>query len=94
LRIREPQWHEHRLFSPLERDANVLVVSRGCSEIERCVSFRDLLRDEAKGRELYARTQRDLARRAWRDTDAYAQARGEVIERTIARGLPTEFAEE
>jgi len=94
LRIREPHWHEHRLFSPRERDANVHVVSRGCSEIERWVSFRDVLRNDAKDRELYARTKRDLARRAWRDTDAYAEAKGEVIERIIARGLPTELAEE
>ena len=84
FRIREPHWHEHRLFSPPERNANVHVVSLGCPEIERWLAFRDRLRGNTRDRALYARTKRELARQRWRDTNAYADAKSEVIERIIA----------
>jgi len=85
FRIREPHWHEHRLFSPPDRKANIHVVSRGCIEIERWLTFRDRLRSDAGDRELYASTKRELARQRWRDTNAYADAKSDVIERIIAR---------
>lgn len=94
LRIREPHWHEHRLFHPLEGGAKVHVVSRGCTEIDRWVSFRDRLRNHAGDRELYARTKRDLARKTWRDTNDYAEAKSEVIARILARGRSMEVTEE
>lgn len=83
IRLREPQWHQHRLLSPPERNAKVHVVSHGCTEIDRWLTFRDRLRGDAADRRLYARTKRELARRRWRDTDAYADAKSEVIERII-----------
>ena len=63
---------------------NIHVVSHGSTEIERWLTFRDRLRSDAADRELYDRTKRELARRKWRDTDAYAEAKSEVIERIIA----------
>jgi GrpB-like predicted nucleotidyltransferase (UPF0157 family) len=88
FRIREPHWHEHRLMSPPERNANIHVVSQGCTEIERWLTFRDRIRGSEADRELYARTKRELACQRWRDTDAYADAKSEVIERIIASCCP------
>lgn len=84
LRIREPDFDEHRMFSPPGRGANIHVVSAGSIEIERWLIFRDRLRNHADDRQLYERTKKELARRRWRDTDAYAEAKSEVIERIIA----------
>ncbi len=86
FRIREPHWHEHRLFSPPERDANIHVVSQGCTAIERWLTFRDRLRSDRGDRDLYASTKQELAGQRWPDTNAYADAKGEVIERIIAGG--------
>src|SRR5262245_40304344 len=48
LRIREPDWFEHRLLKEVDPSVNLHVFSAGCSEIERMLRFRDHLRsDEA-----------------------------------------------
>ena len=44
LRIREPDWFEHRLFNAAGHDVNLHVFSVGCLETERMVRFRDGLR--------------------------------------------------
>ena len=85
----EPDFHEHRLFSPPGRGANIHVVSLGSSEIERWLTFRDRLRDDASDRQLYEQTKRELARRRWLDTNAYADAKSEFIERLIAAARMT-----
>src|SRR3970282_1321295 len=41
LRIREPDWHEHRLFKGPDTDINLHVFSEGSSEINRMVSFQN-----------------------------------------------------
>lgn len=84
LRLREPDFHEHRLLSPPGRSANIHVVSLGSTEIERWLTFRDRLRSHAGDRRLYEATKKELARRRWRDTDAYADAKSDVIEGIIA----------
>src|ERR671935_656307 len=43
LRIREPDWYEHRVFKGPDTNVNVHVFSPGCPEIERMVRFRDWL---------------------------------------------------
>ena len=85
LRIREPDWHEHRLLRRADVDVNVHVLSRGSTEIERMLRFRDRLRDHADERELYERTKRELAGRPWRYTQEYADAKGEVVEGILDR---------
>jgi GrpB-like predicted nucleotidyltransferase (UPF0157 family) len=85
LRIREPGWHEHRLFKGPEADINLHVFSAGCPEIDRVLLFRDWLRVDADDRRLYERTKRDLARRHWTYVQEYADAKGEVIEQIIRR---------
>ena len=85
LRIREPEWHEHRMFKGLDTDANLHVFSIGCAEIDRSLLFRDWLRTNPADRDLYARTKLALATREWKSIDDYAGAKTAVIEEILAR---------
>ena len=84
LRVREPDWNEHRMFRTAEKDVHVHVFSAGCGEIERNLTFRDRLRTNAEDRRRYEETKRALAKREWADMNAYANAKTEVIEDIIA----------
>ncbi len=86
LRIREPDWYEHRMFKGGEDDVNLHVFSTGCPEVDRMVIFRDWLRTNEGDRELYARTKRTLAQRAWKHTQNYADAKTAVIDQILSRG--------
>jgi Uncharacterized conserved protein len=66
LRIREPDWHEHRLFRGPDTNVNLHVFSEGCPEIERMLVFRDRLRSDSAERAQYERAKRDLAAREWK----------------------------
>lgn len=85
LRIREPEWHQHRLFKGPDVNINLHVFSAGSEEIERCLLFRDWLRAHPADRDLYAQTKRELAQREWRYVQNYADAKSEVVEDIIAR---------
>ena len=87
LRIREPDWHEHRLFKGPDTEVNLHVFSTGCVEIERMLRFRDHLRANEADRDLYLRTKRDLAGRTWQYTQHYADAKSQVVEEILARAL-------
>ena len=89
LRIREPEWHEHRVFKGPDTDINLHTFSDGSSEIERMLAFRDWLRANDDERDLYLRTKRKLAARHWIYVQDYADAKGEVVEAIIARALRT-----
>lgn len=89
LRIREPDWHEHRVLKGPDTDVNLHVFSVGSVELERMVGFRDWLRAHPDDRDLYERTKRELAARKWRHIQHYADAKTEVVEAIMARaGLP------
>jgi len=85
LRIREPDWYEHRLFKGPDANMNLHVFSVGCVEIGRMLGFRDHLRSDVADRELYARTKRELAVRHWKYVQEYADAKTEVVEAIISR---------
>jgi GrpB-like predicted nucleotidyltransferase (UPF0157 family) len=85
LRIREPEWHEHRLFKGQEINLNLHVFSAGSAEIERLLLLRDRLRANPAERQLYEQTKRELARRTWKYVQDYADAKSEVIEGIISR---------
>ena len=85
LRIREPEWYEHRVFKGPDTDVNLHVFTVGCPEIARMLLFRDWLRSNADDRELYERTKRELAQRQWKYTQNYADAKTEVVEEILAR---------
>ena len=85
LRIREPEWHEHRVLKGPDTDVNLHVFTIGSSEIDRMLLFRDWLRSHDDDRELYERTKRDLATRDWKYVQNYADAKTEVVEEIVAR---------
>jgi GrpB-like predicted nucleotidyltransferase (UPF0157 family) len=89
LRIREPDWHQHRLLKGPETDVNLHVFSVGSAEVERMLRFRDLLRANPETRELYAKTKRELARRTWKYVQNYADAKSEVVEAILASAVPS-----
>ncbi len=85
LRIREPEWYEHRLFKGPGANINLHVFSAGCVEIDRMLGFRDHLRAHDSDRELYLRTKQELASRHWKYVQEYADAKTEVVGAIIAR---------
>jgi GrpB-like predicted nucleotidyltransferase (UPF0157 family) len=85
LRVREPDFDEHRMFRTPQKDVHVHVFSAGSKEIERYLLLREHLRENEEDRELYARTKRELASRDWPTMDHYAEAKTEVIEGIISR---------
>jgi GrpB-like predicted nucleotidyltransferase (UPF0157 family) len=86
LRIREPEWHQHRLLKGPETNVNLHVFSLGSAEIDRMLTFRDLLRTSPAAQELYANTKRELAGRTWNYVQCYANAKSEVV-RAILEGM-------
>ncbi len=89
LRVREPDFHEHRMFRTPAKDVHMHVYSSGSPEIERYLTLRDRLRDDGEDRELYARTKRNLASRKWPSMQHYAEAKTGIIEDIIARTRKT-----
>jgi GrpB-like predicted nucleotidyltransferase (UPF0157 family) len=85
LKIREPNWHERRMFKGPDTDMNLHVFSSACPEIERMLMFRDRLRSHAADRDLYACTKLDLAGKEWQDIQNYADAKTAVIEEIMGR---------
>jgi len=83
LRVREPDWNEHRMFRTPEKNVHVHIYSLGCQEIERYLTFRNRLRSNAHDRQRYEKLKRELATIAWSDMNAYAEAKTEVIESII-----------
>lgn len=89
LRIREPDWHEHRLLKGPGAHINVHVFSKGCPEIDRMLAFRDWLRTHPQERELYESAKRQLAERDWEFVQDYADAKSEVVEAILERATST-----
>ena len=87
LRIREPDWHEHRLFKGPDTDINLHVFSSGSTEIERMLAFRDHLRTDPVDRDRYESAKRELAARTWAYTQNYADAKSTVVEEIMSRAL-------
>ncbi|MEQ6899774.1 GrpB family protein [Nocardioides sp. YIM 152588] len=89
LRVREPG---HRLVRTPERDVNLHVLEDGDPAAGEYLLLRDRLRSDAGDRALYERTKRELVTRDWPDTNAYADAKSDVIaaikERARRSGQP------
>ena len=85
LRVREPDWYEHRGFKGPDTDVNLHVFTIGCEEIDKMLLFRDWLRTHPDDRALYERTKRDLAAREWAFTQNYADAKTEVVLEILGR---------
>ncbi len=87
LRIREPDWFEHRLFKGPDTNVNVHTFSEGCEEVDRMVGFRDWLRTHDDDRDLYLAAKRELAQREWKHVQNYADAKSAVVRDILARAL-------
>ena len=87
LRVREPDWHQHRMLRTPELDVHVHIFSSGCVEIARMLAFRDRLRSNGEDRLHYESLKRDLAKRDWPDMNDYARAKTELVEQITTRAL-------
>jgi GrpB-like predicted nucleotidyltransferase (UPF0157 family) len=84
LRVREPQFCEHRMFRTLARDVHVHIFAPRTEPVVAYRLLREWLKKSPEDRELYASTKRALARRDWDDMNRYTEAKTEVIQ-TILR---------
>ena len=87
LRIREPNWFEHRLFKRADVECHLHVFSIDCEEIGRMLAFRDRLRAHQGEREKYESVKRDLASRTWRHMQHYADAKSAIVREILGRAL-------
>ena len=87
LRVREPNWYQHRMFRTPGLDVHVHVFSSGCVEVSRMIAFRDRLRRNAEDRLLYESVKRRLAQEDWPDMNAYARAKTKVVEEITTKAL-------
>lgn len=94
LRIREPEWFEHRLFKGPDTDINLHVFSSGKSEIDRMLRFRDWLRSNESDREKYAQVKRSLAKSKWRHVQHYADAKTLIVQEIMERANANDEVEE
>jgi GrpB-like predicted nucleotidyltransferase (UPF0157 family) len=85
LRVREPDFDEHRMFRTPEKDVHVHTFSPRSSEIERLLLLRDHLRHNEEDRQLYANTKRELASKEWPSMQHYADAKTGIVEDILAR---------
>jgi GrpB-like predicted nucleotidyltransferase (UPF0157 family) len=92
LRIREPEWFEHRLFRGPDTSVNVHVFTEGAAEIHRMLAFRDWLRSHDGERRLYERTKRELAARDWKYVQHYADAKTDVVAAIMERAMADDTA--
>jgi GrpB-like predicted nucleotidyltransferase (UPF0157 family) len=79
LRVREPEWEQHRCLGGHNPVANVHVWSPGGIEVRRHRAFRDWLREHEEDRQAYAALKRQLAERGFTDVMDYNTAKGGLI---------------
>ena len=87
LKIREPDWFDHRLLKTPDAGVNLHVFTQGCEEIARMLAFRDWLRTHDDDRALYERTKQELAARTWKYMQNYADAKSEIVNAILSRAL-------
>ncbi len=85
LRVREPEWYEHRLLRGYDPPVNLHVFPPGCEEVEQMLVFRNWLLANEADSELYARTKRELAQKEWKYVQNYADAKTAVIQEILGR---------
>jgi GrpB-like predicted nucleotidyltransferase (UPF0157 family) len=90
LRIREPEWFEHRLFKGPDTNINLHAFSAGCEETDRMVLFRDWLRTNDPDRERYTLAKRELASREWKYMQQYADSKTAIVAEIMSRAEAAE----
>ncbi len=88
--LREPEWHEHRVFKAVDEQprVNLHVFGRDCPEVAAMLAFRDRLRADGPDRLLYERAKRELAARSWPTVQDYADAKSGIVADIMTRALP------
>ena len=79
LRMRHPEWNEHRVFKSERINVNLHVWSADSPEIARHLEFRDWLRAHPEDRDAYAAAKRNLATSGFRTMSEYADAKNEIV---------------
>ncbi len=87
LRIREPEWYDHRMLKKHSPEVNLHVFSAGCGEALRMLDFRNHLRAHPEDLTLYAETKQILAQKNWKYLQDYADAKTSVIRKITRRIL-------
>ena len=85
LKIREPDWYEHRVLKLHDPNVNLHVFSADCEEIERMIAFRDWLRNHPEDRVRYETTKRELSQQTWKYIQNYADAKSAVVQEIMSR---------
>jgi GrpB-like predicted nucleotidyltransferase (UPF0157 family) len=85
LRVREPDWFEHRMLRGFDPPVNLHVFPRDCAEVAQMLLLRDWLCTHEDERDLYARTKRELAAKEWKYVQNYADAKSEVVQEILQR---------
>ncbi len=79
LRVREPEWEEHRCLRGESPAANVHVFSPGAREPQRHRAFRDWLRTHDEDRAAYGEVKRAVAARGFSDGMLYNNEKAWVV---------------
>ena len=79
LRVREPDWEEHRMLTVPDRSVNLHVFSPGAGEPQRHLMFRDWLRASNDDRASYAILKSVLARRGFTDGMDYNNHKAALV---------------
>ena len=85
LRVREPEFCEHRMFRTPARDVHVHIFAPRTEPVVAYRLLREWLKRSPEDRELYASTKRALAARDWEDMNRYAEAKTEVVQTILTR---------
>ena len=85
LRVREPDWFQHRMLRGIDPPVNLHVFPQECEEVDRMLVLRDWLRTHEDDRHLYERTKRELAAKEWKYVQTYADAKSDVVGEILAR---------
>ena len=86
LRIRQPDWNEHRVFKSERINVNLHVWSIDSPEVDRHLYFRDWLRTHPEDLDLYAATKQRIAAGHHNAMPEYAEAKNDVM-REIQAGI-------
>ena len=85
LRIREPDWYEHRAFKGPDTDINLHVFRQAVQRSSACCASAITCANSDQDRLVYEQKKLALARRTWKYRQHYADAKTQVVEEILAR---------
>jgi GrpB-like predicted nucleotidyltransferase (UPF0157 family) len=94
LRVREPDWEEHRVLAHEDPKTNLHVWSPGSNELARTRMFRDWLRDHPDDRAAYGALKTELATRDFAEVMDYNNHKSALVYDLYERILAADPAHE